>query len=686
MKIFIPACYCLLLGCCSWAQVTRPPAQTTEQQLEMATENNENREPEDDDYPQQLQHYLTHPLNLNTATVKDLMELPGINALQAAQLVTYREALGPFISIYEIQAVPSWGPELFSNIRPYITVSLVEKEVKNLGKRIKKGDHQLLLRLSQVLEKSKGYLQTGSATKNFYPGSPQKILLRYQYNYKNIFQYGLLAEKDAGEHFFKGTQKQGFDFYSFHVFARGTGIIKTLALGDFTVNMGQGLVQWQGLAFGKSAEVMNIKREAAILRPYRSSGEINFHRGAGITLQKWNWQGSLFFSYKKIDANLLADSTDHGAAYVSSLQNSGYHRTKSETDDKGIQRQLVWGANLSWQYRQLHLGINAVDYQFKLPVKKADLPYQQYSLTGRSFTNYSLDYSYTYKNLHVFGELAFTKQKAPAFTSGILVSVSGVADLSLLYRHISPSYQSFYSSAFTESYLPQNESGIYMGLTVRPNSFWKIDAVADFYSFPWLKYRVDKPSMGADWLVQLTYKPNKKLELYSRYKHEAKSININPDDLTLAPVMVLPRQNWRTHINFILNPSFTLRNRLEMVWFDKKGKAASEGFLAFTDLLFKPLFKPYSANIRLQYFETEGYNSRIYAYENDVLYSFSIPFFYDKGYRYYININYDINKKLTLWLRCAQTVNKNKNLIGSGLDEISGQKKTEVRLQAIYRF
>ena len=150
--------------------------------------------------------------------------------------------------------------------------------------------------------------------------------------------------------------------------------------------------------------------------------------------------------------------------------------------------------------------------------------------------------------------------------------------------------------------------------------------------------------------------------------------------------MVLPRQNWRTHINFILNPSFTLRNRLEMVWFDKKGKAASEGFLAYTDLLFKPLFKPYSANIRLQYFETEGYSSRIYAYENDVLYSFSIPFFYDKGYRYYININVDINKKLTFWLRFAQTVNKNKNLIGSGLDEIAGQKKTEFRLQAIYRF
>jgi hypothetical protein len=59
-----------------------------------------------------------------------------------------------------------------------------------------------------------------------------------------------------------------------------------LALGDYTVNLGQGLIQWQGLAFGKSAEVTSIKRQSAVLQPYRSAGEFYFYRGAGITLQK----------------------------------------------------------------------------------------------------------------------------------------------------------------------------------------------------------------------------------------------------------------------------------------------------------------------------------------------------------------------------------------------------------------
>ena len=92
--------------------------------------------------------------------------------------------------------------------------------------------------------------------------------------------------------------------------------------------------------------------------------------------------------------------------------------------------------------------------------------------------------------------------------------------------------------------------------------------------------------------------------------------------------------------------------------------------------------KPISGVLRLQYFETDGYNSRIYAYENDVLYSYSIPAFSDKGFRYYLTLNYDLTKKLSFWLRWAQTIYKNRNTVGSGLDEIQGSRRTEVKLQA----
>jgi hypothetical protein len=49
-------------------------------------------------------------------------------------------------------------------------------------------------------------LDTGGVT-NYYPGSRQKMLLRYIYNFGNLLQYVFTAEKDAGEQFFKREQR-----------------------------------------------------------------------------------------------------------------------------------------------------------------------------------------------------------------------------------------------------------------------------------------------------------------------------------------------------------------------------------------------------------------------------------------------------------------------------------------------
>jgi len=674
------------------AQVTEQSTNITEQQLENITENNEDLETEDDSYLQQMMQYLKNPVNLNVADAAELTQLRILTPIQVHHFIRYRNLFGKLVDVYELQAVPGWDLATIQKIRPYITVSLQVAVAGTWQSRLRGGDHSVLLRASQVLERSKGYLLDSSTAINFYPGSPQKIFFRYKYVYKNLLQYGIVAEKDAGEQFFKGTQKQGFDFYSAHIFIRpqgpaeNTGIIKSLAVGDFTVNMGQGLTQWQSLAFKKSADVINIKREADVLRPYNSAGEINFHRGLGFTIARNSWQFTVFGSFRNIDANFVTDTSQNQNDFVSSLQTSGYHRTKNETDDKGIQQQIAFGGNVMYRYKKLHLGINGIQYKFKLPLIKSADPYNKYALNGNSFGNYSFDYSYTFRNLHLFGEAAFTANADKAFINGLIISVSSRVDMSLLYRNISKSYQSLYTTAFTENTFPTNEKGLYTGISIRPQYAWRIDAYVDFYKFPWLRYRADAPSAGADYLLQLNYKPNKQLEIYTRYRAESKAINVNPDNLTMPPVIHQPRKNWRTQVSYKINTAITLRNRTELVWFDKKGKMPAEGFLIYFDFIYKPLLMPISGNIRVQYFETEGYNSRLYAYENDILYSFSIPVFYDKGYRYYININYDINKKTSFWIKYAQTVYRDKNVTGTGLDEIKGNKRTEVKLQAIYKF
>ena len=668
------------------AQTTALPSTSAEQQMENNTENNADAETEDDAYQQQLQQYIKHPINLNIADESELRELKLLTPLQIENFVSYRNLLGRIISVYELQAVPTWSVDVIEKILPYIIIGNTENAFITIKNRLKNGEHSFLARVSQILQRSKGYLLDSSSTHNFYAGSPQKILIRYKYQYKNLLQYGIIGEKDAGEQFFRGKQRAGFDFYSAHFFTRNMGTIKALALGDFTVNMGQGLTQWQNLAFKKGGDVLNIKRESAVLRPYNSAGEINFHRGVGITISRRHFETSAFASYKKIDANLITDSSQTTEDYISSLQTSGYHRTKSEITDKGIQHQVAFGGNISYKYKLLHLGLNGIQYKFKLPINKGNEPYNIYALKGSALGNYSFDYSYTFKNLHFFGEAASSNNGGKGFINALLVSIAGNADMSLVYRNISPGYQSLYSNAFTENTNPANEKGLYTGLSLHTAGPWKLDAYADFYKIPWLKLRVDGPSAGQDYLVQLTYKPNKQFELYSRFRYSSQVVNFNPDAITLSPVIAQPRKNWRSQFSFKISPTLTLKSRVEMVWLNTKTAFQEQGFLYYIDVNCKPQLRNWSGNIRLLYFETDSYNTRLYAFENDVLYSYSIPVFYDKGIKYYINANVNILKRITIWFRVSQTVYASKTVIGSGLDEIKGNRKTEIKLQLLYKF
>ncbi|MEO8961820.1 MAG: hypothetical protein ABI325_08065 [Ginsengibacter sp.] len=663
---------------------TEPPPMI-EQQLEDLTEANEDVVTEDDYYLQEMQHFIKNPINLNYADAGTLEQLHLLSPIQISNLLTYRKFLGNFINIYEIQAIPGWNITLIRHILPYITVSQKTDVLNSFGSRLRNGDHSLLMRGTQVLEKSKGYLLDSSVAKNYYPGSPQKILVRYKYKFGNLLQYGFTAEKDAGEQFFRGAQKNGFDFYSAHLFIRKLGIIKSLALGDFSVNMGQGLTQWQSLAFNKSADIINAKRQSDVLRPYNSAGEIAFNRGLGITLQKNRWEATGFISFRKVDAGFNVDTLNF-EDYVSSLQQSGYHRTVNEISGKSAQSQLTTGGNIAYSTERFHLGANAVHYNFEHTISKANYLYNKYALSGTKAGNYSIDYSYTFKNMHFFGEAAIDEGLDKAFINGLLINTDERVSMSFLYRNISRGYQSLYTDAFTENTFPTNESGFYSGITITPTDFMRVDAYADFYHFPWLKYRTDAPSSGNDYMVQFTYSPNKQVQIYVRYKTKNKPINYNPFDLHMNPVTGKPKQGLRSQFNYKLANQFTLRSRVELAWFDKKGYNPQNGFLTFVDVLYKPLLKPFSGNIRVLYFETDGYDSRMYAFENDVLYGYSIPVFFDKGYRYYVNVNYDFSKKISMWARFAQTIYSDKKEIGSGLDLIRGNIKSEVKLQVIYSF
>jgi hypothetical protein len=635
-------------------------------------------ESEDDYDIIQLSHFLKHPLNINSPRPV-LEEFPLLEPLLITNLIEYKTLLGDLINVYELQAVPGFSIEIIRRMLPYITVSAQTIAVHSIKELFSKGEKTITVRPTVVPQTTDGSSSVSSA-ENKFKGNNLALFARYQYQYRDLLGYGVTFDKDAGEPLFERRFPFKTDFESFHFYVRKVGCIQMLVVGDYTINIAQGLIHWQSQAFSKTSAVINIKRESVTVRPYHSSGEFNFHRGAAITMRKGKIETTLFGSYRKLAANTVVDSN---RMVVTSFVTSGLNRTLNEITDKGRVKELISGATIKYIKEQYHLGLNFINYQFSIPLKSKDEPYNLYSIRGVTWLNYSFDFSLTVKNFHFFGEAASDRNGNNAFISGLIGTISPLVDIALLARKISKNFHSLYGNAFTENSFPTNENGLYTGISIMPDYRWKIDLYADIFSFPWLKYRVSAPSQGHSFLCQLTWKPSKKTELYSRYRLGAKPMN-SESDFETDYVEEQMNKNWRTQVSFQVSQSVLLRNRVELVFFEKDSGLPQNGHVFFADILYKPPATWYSGNFRLMRFQTDGYESRIYAYENDLPYVSSTPSFAYSGFRYYLNLKARVKKSIQLSLKLAITNYDNRQTIGSGLSTIHGSHKSDIKFQFIF--
>jgi hypothetical protein len=115
------------------------------------------------------------------------------------------------------------------------------------------------------------------------------------------------------------------------------------------------------------------------------------------------------------------------------------------------------------------------------------------------------------------------------------------------------------------------------------------------------------------------------------------------------------------------------------------GDQINYGVMFFQDLKFKLRKLPLTVYGRYAIFDTENYDTRIYAYENDLLGVFSIPSYYYKGIRTYLMLKYDLGRRFDFWLRWDVFSYGNVESISSGLEEIQGSEKTTIKLQVKIR-
>ena len=651
-----------------------------------------------EDIHENLLLYYQNPVSLNHTNPEELTSLFILTPTQINSLLIYIQVNGPLLSIYELQAVPDLDLITIQKLLPFVTVQqpgLLASRQDLWQRLLKNNNHYLLTRYDRTWQPRKGYSlpdTVGNRLTTRYTGSPDKILMRYRNSHAQDFSLGFTAEKDAGEawRWHPPKHQYGADFYSAHFQVYNKGKFKALALGDYQLQFGQGLLLSSGFSVGKGSEtITTVRRSNMGIRPYSSVLESGFFRGAAATYSiRQNLELTGFLSARKMDGSstVNADSVSEMDLAFGGVQISGLHRTPTELENKHRLSATVYGSNLSYKSpdRSFTAGVTYLNTQYNIPLQRRPTTYNTFEFDGRQNANAGFHYGYSWQNFNVFGETARSSGGGLGLVNGLMASLSKQVDVALVYRNYGKNFHSFYGNAFGENTRNINEQGWYTGIKIKPAAKWEITAYYDRFHFPWLKYRVDAPSRGAEYLVRALYKPTKTALLYAQFRQETKGLNFSETGRQLDFVAPASRRHYLLYLDFSPLPTLTLRSRVQFSQYQHGPSPQTRGFFISQEGIIN--FEKVVVSARFALFDTDGYDTRQYVTERDVLSAFSVPAFFGTGTRAYMVAQYKMSDKIDTWFKLAHTQYRHQKTIGSGLEEISGPARSDIRCQIRYRF
>ncbi len=630
-----------------------------------------------------LNHYFEEPLNINTATREELYRLLILNDEQINELLNYRKRYGMLLSFFELLQVAGWDERTLLLIRPFITV---QKQTQRQKFRFKSmvmyGKNDFLVRYAQNLEPSKGY-----ESSNGYLGSPFLIQFRYRFTYKNKISWGVTAQKDRGEQFFKETQMQGFDYISAHFFARDVWKFKSIALGDYQLQFGQGLTLWTGFGARKSSFVNNVRRQPQGIKSYTGTSNFLLKRGVAFELNVLkNLSVASYFSYKKMDARIVEiDSLTEEPISVSSLIEIGYHRTASEMATKNTISELMTGGNITYRKTNWKVGTTVNYTRYSADIQPAWQPYNAFYFRGNEQLTAGVDYTVFLKSVYLFGEASLSQNLGYAVLQGMQINMLKNLSVTMVYRDYGKNYWNNNNNVFSDRGSSQNERGFYIAFESSPWQKFSFMGFLDVIQYPWMRFGVNAPSWSYDVFGQATFIPAPNLEVLVRVRHRMRQENSEYVQ-TIKTLVDVAQTNARLHYTFSINAQFKIRGRFEAIVLQRPERNVRWGYLAYQDVIYRLKKFPLAFSARFALFDTPDYDTRLFAYENDMLYTFSVPGYYYRGIRTYLMIQIEPVKNLTCWIRFGQFYYMNRTTIGSALEEVDGNTKTEIKVQLRYRF
>lgn len=623
----------------------------------------------------ELERIQQHPININSKELEIFLRLGVLTITQYYAINAHIENYGQILAIEELRQIPDLGVELIKNLKPFISFNgIADMKTILKGNVVKESRKDLTIHFQRTAQKTNAYRGPVPT----YLGDPFRIMLKFSMRFYKKWRFGLNLEKDAGEVFTWNSKKVklGFDHVSAYLNYSGNGVIRSIIIGDFQAGFAQGLSYWKGFSFGKSSSSVPIRKIAFGIRPHTGMDEINFLRGIGFKLEKNRFQNTSFISYRSLDA-IPFDST---LTSFRSILSSGYHRSILESNYSSSLDEISWANHLKIQFSNLEVGFTYAHQLLKADLKAKKELYTLNYFSGRENYTLGVNADLNFNNAHIFTEISRSANGSIAYIVGSVITLDPSFSISILHRNYPAKFQAISSNAFGEASNNRNEKGIYCGVELKLTRKTLINAYADLYQFPWIRSNAPSPSSGNDWLFKITHKSTKKLITSFQYRFEKDEIKITG----INQLKSRKRHRLRLQNEHSIHPSVKFRYRLEFHLLEFIEKSA--GYLFYTDIILQSPEKPYSISLRYALFNTDDYSSRIYAYERDAYFTYSIKAYFYKGQKVYLLAKWRMNRLFTFVFRIAHTRFPYQLTIGSSNDLIEGNKKTDLTIQMRMRW
>ncbi|MFO8100012.1 MAG: helix-hairpin-helix domain-containing protein [Salinibacter sp.] len=638
---------------------------------------------------EQLTDLVANPLDLNRASASALATVPGVSLPLAHRIVRYRSEEMPFISVDDLGAVKGMTRDRIQALRPFVEATAPPNaeltaypSPPSVGTMASNLEFSLLQQATRDLDLGRGYVSDSSTTS--FEGSPVSLTTRMRLYYERRVQAALTLDKDAGEplRWAPATDTYGFDHVAGSLALRDLGRLQTFVLGDFTVELGQGLALWQGLTFGKGRDpVSSIVREGRGVVPFHSTSENRFFRGAAGTVSLTpSLSLTGFVSRRDRDATLDSSLAEAPSDTVPArtLSSGGLHRTPNEIDRKGTFGTTTYGGAVAYHSPSLHAGLTGYHSQFDRPLRPGPQPYRRFDLSGTQTSMFSAYATAHLGNYVLFGEAARSDRGVLGAVGGVGLDHPAGVEAVLLARRYPRDFDGLFSGAFGGGGAPQNETGIYAGLRLQIAPNWWVSGYIDQYRSPWLRFGMPQPTSGLDTRLVLETDLRPWLSTYLQVRAdrtEEGTVRPGPHGRPLQAVETNWRHSARWHVEYEFSDRLTLRSRLATT-----RMGSSTGLLFYQGIGLQAQ-SDLEMEARVLVFDTDGYESRLYAYERDLRYSFSVPVLFGQGQRSYVLLQYTPRPSISVRAKYGVTWYPHRDSIGSGLNTTEGNQNREIRLQ-----